>query len=63
MPTKYFCDICEHLVENPIRVDWRAMYCEKCWIDNKNWSKIHEIESKKMGIQYKHKRIQNNKSS
>jgi len=41
MSTKYFCDICKKEVRNPVRVGWRREYCEKCWKDKKNWSKIH----------------------
>lgn len=43
MGLKYVCDICEKEVGKFIRVDMtRNMYCEKCWMDKKNWNKIHK---------------------
>ena len=44
MSTKYFCDICKKEVENPVRVDWRNLYCKKCWTEKENWPKIHKIK-------------------
>jgi len=48
MSLKSFCDICEKEItdrdkefrvwHHPIRT-----YCQDCWMNKKNWSKIHEI--------------------
>ena len=42
MATKYFCDICKKEAKKQFRVNWKDLYCEKCWMDKKNWQKIHE---------------------
>ena len=44
MATKYFCDICKKEAKKPVRVNWRYLYCKRCWKDKKKWLKIHEAE-------------------
>ncbi len=44
MSMKYFCDMCNKEIEDPIWVRYKAhnSYCEDCWTDEKNWKIIHE---------------------
>lgn len=43
MALKYVCDICRKEVDSYIKIGMGAtMYCEKCWMDEKKWKKIHE---------------------
>ena len=40
------CDICKKTIENSayhVRSEYDQYdYCDKCWIDRKNWPKIHK---------------------
>jgi len=47
MSLKIFCDICQKEIadrEKEFRI-WHPMksYCVDCWINKKNWPKIHRI--------------------
>lgn len=43
MALKYVCDNCNKTAEKPIRIGMGGnMYCEKCWMNKKNWEKIHK---------------------
>ena len=47
MAFKTFCDICnEEIVDggHHTRGNYEhKYYCEKCWLNKKNWPKIHKI--------------------
>jgi len=43
MALKYVCDHCNKEVEKYIKIGiGMTMYCGKCWMDKKNWEKIHK---------------------
>lgn len=49
MARKSFCDICDKEINyrNSVTVGIPLMgkeYCKECWIDIKNWEKIHELK-------------------
>ena len=47
MGLKYVCDICKKNIEKYVRVtSSMEMYCKKCWLDKKNWEKIHKTAVK-----------------
>lgn len=49
MSFKTFCDICDKEIKKEqfhVRGPHLSMeyYCESCWINKKNWAKIHKVD-------------------
>lgn len=50
MTNKTFCDICEKEVYYLDRIKsygtliFGGEYCKECWINKKNWEKIHKLK-------------------
>jgi NMD protein affecting ribosome stability and mRNA decay len=43
------CDICKKIIKKRaywVRSENNSDYCEMCWLDKKNWPKIHKVEVK-----------------
>ncbi|KKP48015.1 MAG: hypothetical protein UR39_C0002G0118 [Candidatus Woesebacteria bacterium GW2011_GWA1_33_30] len=43
MGFRYVCDICNKEAKEHISVGRsNTLFCKKCWMDKKNWEKIHK---------------------